>query len=277
MCGIDLLFQNNRDRSARRAAQDPGLLRVPHPIRASNCSPPHFAVTQLRSATGPLACSDSDLHRAVYAPSRAHWIAGRARNECLKWTALGQGFNRAWSSATAFGFTSDDRSPGSSPRNTERTTRRLLDLAGLKPDDGHGGAVTLIERFGRAANLNMHLHCLVLDGVYRRSAEGAPQFVEVAAPSDEALEAVLLTAPVNRHASCGCEPSMETLFAQSGAAIACLGHGCCCFRPGLGAGLHGAESALGRVGYGGARRYACPMDRACRSSAASLAGHCYAA
>ena len=31
----------------------------------------------------------------------------------------------------------------------------------------------------------------MLDGVYRRSAEGAPEFVEVAAPTDEALQAVL--------------------------------------------------------------------------------------
>ena len=28
-----------------------------------------------------------------------------------------------------------------------------------------GGAVTLIQRFGSTANLNIHLHCLVLDGV----------------------------------------------------------------------------------------------------------------
>ncbi len=51
--------------------------------------------------------------------------------------------------------------------------------------------VTLIQRFGSAANLNIHLHCLVLDGVYRRSAEGAPQFVEAPAPTDEVLQAVL--------------------------------------------------------------------------------------
>jgi hypothetical protein len=37
------------------------------------------------------------------------------------------------------------------------------------------GAVTLIQRFGSAANLNIHLHCLVLDGVYRRT-EGEPDF-----------------------------------------------------------------------------------------------------
>ena len=36
-----------------------------------------------------------------------------------------------------------------------------------------------------------HLHCLVLDGVYRRGADGTPEFVELAAPSDEVLQAVL--------------------------------------------------------------------------------------
>ena len=40
-------------------------------------------------------------------------------------------------------------------------TRHLLRQAGLKADEGHGGAVTLIQRFGSAANLNIHLHCLV--------------------------------------------------------------------------------------------------------------------
>jgi hypothetical protein len=50
-----------------------------------------------------------------------------------------------------------------------------LDLVGLKAAEGHGGAVTLIQRFGAAANLNIQLHCLVLDGVYRRGADGAPE------------------------------------------------------------------------------------------------------
>ena len=39
--------------------------------------------------------------------------------------------------------------------------------------------------------MNIHLHCLVLDGVYRRGTDGEPVFVEVPAPSDEALQAVL--------------------------------------------------------------------------------------
>ena len=69
-------------------------------------------------------------------------------------------------------------------------SRFLLEQAGLKPDQADCGAVTLIQRFGSAANLNIHLHCLVLDGVYRRN-EGGPIFVEVPAPTDEALQAVL--------------------------------------------------------------------------------------
>ncbi|MCE2661183.1 MAG: transposase [Rubrivivax sp.] len=70
-------------------------------------------------------------------------------------------------------------------------TRHLLGQAGLKPEEANSGAVTLIQRFGSAANLNIHLHCLVLDGVYRRSADGTPEFVEVPEPTDEALQAVL--------------------------------------------------------------------------------------
>ena len=50
-------------------------------------------------------------------------------------------------------------------------TRHLLDRAGLNADGGHGGAVTLIQRFGSAANLTTQLHCLVLDGVYRCGAD----------------------------------------------------------------------------------------------------------
>ena len=51
-------------------------------------------------------------------------------------------------------------------------TRPLLGQARLKPDEADSGAVTLIQRFGSAANLNIHLHCLVLDGLYRMGADG---------------------------------------------------------------------------------------------------------
>jgi hypothetical protein len=62
---------------------------------------------------------------------------------------------------------------------------------GAKADEADSGAVTLIQRFGSAANLNLHLHCLVLDGVYRCGIDGEPAFVEVSAPSDQALQTVL--------------------------------------------------------------------------------------
>ena len=73
-------------------------------------------------------------------------------------------------------------------------TRHLLEAARLKTDEGHGGAVTLIQRFGSAANLDIHLHCLVLDGVYRCGADGTPTFVEAGAPTDDELDALLHTA-----------------------------------------------------------------------------------
>ena len=67
-------------------------------------------------------------------------------------------------------------------------TRFLLDQAGLKAGEARSGAVMLIQRFGSATNLNIQLHCLVLDGVYRCDTEGEPVFVEVAAPPDLALK-----------------------------------------------------------------------------------------
>ena len=67
----------------------------------------------------------------------------------------------------------------------------LIKQAGLKRAEAATGAVTLIQRFGSAANLNIHLHCLVLDGVYRIS-EGMPVFHPVRAPTAEQLQALLI-------------------------------------------------------------------------------------
>jgi hypothetical protein len=67
----------------------------------------------------------------------------------------------------------------------------LIKQAGLKRTEANTGAVTLIQRFGSAANLNIHLHSLVLDGIYRNS-EGTAVFHEVAAPTLEELQALLV-------------------------------------------------------------------------------------
>lgn len=52
--------------------------------------------------------------------------------------------------------------------------RHLLDRAGLKAYDDWSGAIAPIQRFGSAAKLIIHLHCLVLDSVYRYGAAGVP-------------------------------------------------------------------------------------------------------
>ena len=70
-------------------------------------------------------------------------------------------------------------------------SRYLLGQAGLKAGEGECGSVTLIQRFGSAANLNIHLHCLVLDSVYRTNEKGEPEFVETPAPSDKDVWEVL--------------------------------------------------------------------------------------
>ncbi len=69
-------------------------------------------------------------------------------------------------------------------------TRFLLKQAGLKRCVADTGAVTLIQRFGSAANLNIHLHCLVLDGVYR-GTEGGPEFQNARAPTRNELRDLL--------------------------------------------------------------------------------------
>jgi hypothetical protein len=48
----------------------------------------------------------------------------------------------------------------------------LIQQAGLQRNEAHTGVVTLIQRFGSAANLNIRLHCLVLIGVYRTTMGG---------------------------------------------------------------------------------------------------------
>jgi hypothetical protein len=64
----------------------------------------------------------------------------------------------------------------------------LIRKAGLTRSSAVTGAVTLIQRFGSAINLNVHLHMIVLDGVYRRKGEGSLRFVPVPAPSTEELK-----------------------------------------------------------------------------------------
>jgi len=59
----------------------------------------------------------------------------------------------------------------------------LTHKAGLTKPMAQTGAVTLIQRFGSALNLNIHFHMLFLDGVYTSGANGqAIRFLQVKAP-----------------------------------------------------------------------------------------------
>jgi hypothetical protein len=68
--------------------------------------------------------------------------------------------------------------------------RRRAENAGLR--DGQCGAITVIQRFGGALNLNVHFHSLVLDGVFTRARPtAAPVFQAQPAPTDAEVADVL--------------------------------------------------------------------------------------
>jgi Putative transposase len=69
--------------------------------------------------------------------------------------------------------------------------RNLLQQAKLNLTQAQGGSVTLIQRFGSAANLNIHLHCLVLDWVYQIKRNGELAFIQTLAPTEQALQLLL--------------------------------------------------------------------------------------
>ena len=63
----------------------------------------------------------------------------------------------------------------------------LIKQAGYTQQTARTGAVTLIQRFGSALNLNIHFHMLFLDGVYADRLGGGVRYRWVKAPTSEAL------------------------------------------------------------------------------------------
>ena len=63
----------------------------------------------------------------------------------------------------------------------------LIHKAGYKKSDAHTGAVTLIQRFGGALNLNIHFHMIFLDGVYLDRGGKLDRFRWVKEPTTEEL------------------------------------------------------------------------------------------
>ncbi len=64
----------------------------------------------------------------------------------------------------------------------------LTKKAGYTKTTAHTGAVTLIQRFGSALNVNIHFHMLFLDGVYVDGVNGSPaRFRWAKAPTSDEL------------------------------------------------------------------------------------------
>jgi hypothetical protein len=63
----------------------------------------------------------------------------------------------------------------------------LLKKAGLTRKNGMTGAVTLVQRFGSALNLNVHFHMLFIDGAYSRNQYGKVVFKRTKAPEKDQL------------------------------------------------------------------------------------------
>ncbi len=63
----------------------------------------------------------------------------------------------------------------------------IIHKAGFTQSTAHTGAVTLIQRFGSALNLNVHFHLLALDGAYAEDAYGKIRFHRIKAPTADEL------------------------------------------------------------------------------------------
>ncbi len=72
--------------------------------------------------------------------------------------------------------------------------------------DGRGGAVAIVQRFGGALNLNVHVHALVLDGVFAKDRAGVIGFHPLARLTGLDVAEVLATV----------EPRMRRLLARRG-------------------------------------------------------------
>ena len=70
-------------------------------------------------------------------------------------------------------------------------SRHLIDKAALTRATGHTGAVTPIQRFGSALNLNVHFHMIFPDGVYLAEGQHPPIFRHVPAPTGAELQALV--------------------------------------------------------------------------------------
>ena len=119
----------------------------------------------------------------------------------------------------------------------------LIRKAGLTHTRAQTGAVTLIQRFGSALNLNIHFHLLFLDGAYV-TARDALRFRPVGAPTAAELQALvhrigervgrylerqglLVRDLESSHLSLDSPHPQHGCYASAGIGTAALTHSCC--------------------------------------------------
>jgi hypothetical protein len=69
----------------------------------------------------------------------------------------------------------------------------LIQKAGFTRKSAQTGAVTLIQRFGGALNLNVHFHMLFLEGIYTTTPWGKSRFHRTNAPNQQELTELVHT------------------------------------------------------------------------------------
>ncbi|MCC7240954.1 MAG: transposase [Acidobacteria bacterium] len=122
-------------------------------------------------------------------------------------------------------------------RAAERHLRTWAQSRGL--GQARSGAIIVVQRFGGALNLNVHLHALVLDGVFARAGDGRLRFHRAPTPTAADVADVLATIA----------PQVRARLARAGLDDDAGADACADAEPGL-AGL-AAASVQGVLALGG--------------------------
>jgi hypothetical protein len=83
----------------------------------------------------------------------------------------------------------------------------------LEAREYHPGAVTFIQRFGNALNLNVHMHSQVSDGVYVQYADDKIHFIRVPPPTAEEIKTI--TVKIAKRVHCYLERRMQAIESDS--------------------------------------------------------------
>jgi Transposase zinc-binding domain/Putative transposase len=126
---------------------------------------------------------------------------------------------------------------------------------GVPRDKVQPGSVTFIQRFGSAINVNLHFHCVFLEGVYldRTEAGLTPRFVTGEPPTDADIAAVITKIShrvIRKLRQLGyLEAGLDAAVRTGRRRLAGAGHGCssACLRsiwraaPGVSGGRYGSS------------------------------------